>query len=60
MTHPLVDQLRITRSEFMRGLRGLQEADAQQRRLEPMNCISWNVGHLAWQEQQYFITRPDR
>ena len=21
----------------------------------PMNCISWNVGHLAWQEQRYFL-----
>ena len=57
MAHPLVDQLRFTRSEFMRGLRGLGEADAQ-RRVEPMNCISWNVGHLAWQEQQYFVTWP--
>ena len=55
MAHPLVDQLRFTRSEFMRGLRGVDEAAAQ-RRLEPMNCIAWNVGHLAWQEQQYFIT----
>ena len=25
------------------------------RRLMPMNCISWNVGHLAWQEQRYFL-----
>jgi hypothetical protein len=57
MVHPLVDQLRFTRSEFLRGLRGVSEADAQ-RRLEPMNCISWNVGHLAWQEQQYFVTWP--
>jgi hypothetical protein len=21
-----------------------------------MNCISWNVGHLAWQEQRYFVS----
>jgi hypothetical protein len=21
----------------------------------PMNCISWNIGHLAWQEQRYFL-----
>ncbi len=20
-----------------------------------MNCIGWNVGHLAWQEQRYFL-----
>lgn len=23
----------------------------------PMNCISWNVGHLAWHEQRYWLTR---
>jgi len=54
MTHPLVQQLRFSRIEFMRGLEGLSEADARQRCL-PMNCISWNVGHLAWQEQRYFL-----
>ncbi len=54
MTHPLVLQLRFTRREFMRGLEGLSEAEAQ-RRFLPMNSISWNVGHLAWQEQRYFL-----
>jgi hypothetical protein len=54
MVHPLVDQLRFTRSEFERGLEGLTEDEAR-RRLMPMNCISWNVGHLAWQEQKYFL-----
>jgi len=54
MPHPLVTQLRFTRREFKRGLDGLAEADAQRRCL-PMNCISWNVGHLAWQEQRYFL-----
>lgn len=54
MTHPLVNQLRFTRSEFLRGLKGLNEQDAC-KRLMPMNCISWNVGHLAWQEQRYFL-----
>jgi hypothetical protein len=53
--HPLVLQIRFTRSEFMRSIRQVGEADAQ-RRLDPMNCISWNVGHLAWQEQSYFMT----
>ena len=57
MAHPLVDQLRFTRSEFQRGLRGLGEDDAQ-RRIGSMNSISWNVGHLAWQERQYFVTWP--
>jgi hypothetical protein len=52
--HPLVLQLRFTRSEFKRGLKGLSEEDGC-KRLLPMNCISWNVGHLAWQEQRYFL-----
>lgn len=55
MTHPLVAQLHFTRSEFQRALQGLSEEDARKRIL-PMNCISWNVGHLAWQEQRYFLT----
>jgi uncharacterized damage-inducible protein DinB len=39
----------------MRAIGGVTELEAQQRFL-PMNCISWNVGHLAWQEQRYFVT----
>jgi DinB superfamily len=54
MTHPLVTQLRFTRSEFKRAVKGVSDEDAAQRIL-PMNCISWNVGHLAWQEQRYFL-----
>jgi hypothetical protein len=57
MPHPLVDQLRFTRSEFIRGIRGVTDDDAR-RRIGLMNSISWNVGHLAWQEQQYFVTWP--
>jgi hypothetical protein len=53
--HPLVLQLRFSRSEFLRGIRGVSDADAAVR-LGPMNCIAWNVGHLAWQEQRYFVT----
>ena len=56
MSHPLVDQLRFARSEFRRGLEVLSEEDAT-RRLLPMNCISWNIGHLAWQEQRYWLYR---
>jgi uncharacterized damage-inducible protein DinB len=52
--HPLVLQLKFTRTEFKRALKGLSEEDAT-KRLLPMNCISWNVGHLAWQEQRYFL-----
>jgi hypothetical protein len=54
--HPLVDQLRFTRSEFRRGLRGTAEADAA-RRLDPMNSIGWIVAHMAWHEQRYWLTR---
>ncbi|MBA4384176.1 MAG: DinB family protein [Anaerolinea sp.] len=50
MPHPLIDQLRSTRSEFMRAIDGLSDEDAR-KRFPPLNCISWNVGHLAWQEQ---------
>ncbi len=55
MPHPLVTQLRFTRAEFQRSLDGVNDAYARQRIL-PMNCISWNIGHLAWQEQRYFLT----
>lgn len=52
--HPLVTQLRFTRSEFLRAVKGVTDEDARKRIL-PMNCISWNIGHLAWQEQRYFL-----
>lgn len=55
MAHPLILQLRFSRSEFRRGLEGVTEEEAV-RRFMPMNCISWNVGHLAWQEQRYWLT----
>ena len=55
MPHPLVLQLRFTRSEFLRGIKGITEKEASKRFL-PMNCISWNVSHLAWQEQRYFLS----
>jgi len=54
MIHPLADQLRFKRSEFRRALKGLSDADAR-KRFPPMNFISWNIGHLAWQEQRYFL-----
>jgi hypothetical protein len=54
MPHPLILQLRFTRSEFQRALVGISDADAS-RRFAPMNCIAWNVGHLAWQEQAYWL-----
>jgi hypothetical protein len=54
--HPLVIQLRFTRGEFLRGLDGLAPADAG-RRVEPMNPISWMLGHLAWHEQVLWLER---
>ncbi len=55
MSHPLIDQLRFTRSEWLRALAGVSEEDAA-RRFLPMNSIGWTVGHLAWQEQRYWLT----
>jgi hypothetical protein len=57
MAHPLIDQFRFTRSEWLRGLQGISEQDGA-RHFGPMNCIGWNVGHLAWHEQRTFLWRP--
>jgi hypothetical protein len=54
MAHALVDQLRFTRSEWLRGLDGISDADAV-RHFGPMNCISWTVGHLGWHEHRYWL-----
>lgn len=52
--HPPVTQLRFARSEFVRGLGGVSEADGLVRRL-PMNSLGWMVGHLANQEHRYWV-----
>jgi hypothetical protein len=62
--HFLVDQLRFARcrhtsSELVRCLKGVSDEDAR-RRLGPvqthkMNCISWIIGHLASQENGYWV-----
>jgi hypothetical protein len=54
MTHPLVVQLRFARNEFVRCLDGVTEEEGIIR-LQPMNCISWMVGHLASQENFYWV-----
>ena len=56
MTHPLIDQFRFTRSQWLLGLQDISEADGI-RHFGPMNCISWTVGHLAWHEQRYWLFR---
>lgn len=55
--HPLVAQLYFTRKEFKRGLKGISDEDAR-RRFEPMNCISWMVAHMAYQEQRFWVKSP--
>ena len=52
--HLLVSQLYFARSEFVRCLEGVSEEDAI-RRIMPLNCISWMVGHLANQEHRYWV-----
>jgi uncharacterized damage-inducible protein DinB len=60
MPHLLVAQLRFARSELVRCLDGVSAEDAVQR-ISPMNgigamnCISWIVGHLAFQEKTYWV-----
>ena len=54
MTHRLVTQLRFVRSELVRALDSVTEEEAQ-RRILPMNCLSWIVGHLANQENFYWV-----
>lgn len=54
MPHPLVAQLHFARSEFVRCLEGVPAEDAC-RRLDPLNCLSWIVGHLASQENGYWV-----
>jgi len=59
MVHSFVDQLRFARSELVRSLADVGDEDAR-RRLGQMNCISWIVGHLADQEQRYWLQRRGR
>jgi uncharacterized damage-inducible protein DinB len=56
MVHPLVDQLRFTRSELVRAMAGVSDEEAR-RRFLPMNSISWIIGHLAAQEHRYWLFR---
>jgi len=52
----LINQLRFARAEFRKGFTGVSEEDGF-KRLMPMNSIAWIVGHLAWHEQYYWLTR---
>jgi uncharacterized damage-inducible protein DinB len=55
--HTLVQMLKLARQEFERNLEGLTDEDAR-KRIEPMNCISWIIGHVACQHQAYFTDWP--
>jgi len=52
----IVNQLHFTRGEFRKGFQGVSEQDGS-KRLLPVNSIGWIVGHLAWHEQYYWLTR---
>jgi len=54
MIHPLVTQLRFARREFLRCVDGISAEDAM-RRLEPINALSWTVGHLANHEHWLWV-----
>jgi hypothetical protein len=54
MIHPLVSQLHFTRSEYARCFEGIPPTDTS-RRVEPLNSLSWAVGHLALQEHFYWV-----
>jgi uncharacterized damage-inducible protein DinB len=54
MIHPLVAQLYFTRDEWQRGIEGVSPVDAI-KHIGAMNSISWLVGHMAWQEQKYWL-----
>lgn len=56
MAHPLVAQLRFARSEFIRCVEGAAAEEAVIR-IEPMNSLSWIVGHLANQEHRLWVIR---
>lgn len=55
--HTLVQMLYLTRKEFERNLVGLTDEDAR-KHIEPMNCISWIIAHVACQHRAFFVDWP--
>ena len=55
--HTLAQMLELSRQEFDRNLAGLTDEDAR-KRIEPMNCISWIVAHVANQHHTIFVDWP--
>lgn len=54
MTHKLVSQLRNAREQWLSGIEGITD-DEGVKRFEPINSISWMVGHLAAFEQFLWV-----
>ena len=55
--HTLVQMLYLARKEFERNLEGLTDEDAR-KPIEPMNCISWIIAHVACQHRAFFADWP--
>jgi hypothetical protein len=55
--HTLVEMLQLTWTEFDRNLAGLSDEDAR-KRIEPMNCISWIIAHVANQVYAFCAAWP--
>ena len=55
--HTLVRMYNLTRKEFDRNLKGLTDENAR-KRIEPMNCISWIIAHVANQQHAFFVDWP--
>ena len=55
--HTLTEMLELSRKEFDRNLVGLTDEDAR-KRIEPMNCISWIIAHVAYQHRSFFADWP--
>lgn len=53
MLHPLVQQLHFTRKKWLLAFQDVTTEDAL-KRFEPMNCLSWMIGHLAFHEQLFW------
>ncbi|MEM9955097.1 MAG: DinB family protein [Chloroflexota bacterium] len=54
MKHPLVAQLQFTRQKFIDGFQNVSAEDAQ-RCIDPMNSLSWIIGHLAVHELRVWV-----
>lgn len=53
--HHLVRYLQHARRELRRAVDGMAVPDLE-RRVGGINSVAWMVGHLAWQEQAYWLT----